>query len=99
MLGVVVTMDGYYGKTNRHLKTRVSEHTGISALTGKSNKSKPSAIGYQPGPGRRNYNYKVFDILKIKDSLFIMKDKPILNKKFKCECLSVTGKVDALLFL
>ena len=34
----------YYGKTERHLNLRSSEHLGISHLTGKRVECKPSAV-------------------------------------------------------
>ena len=57
----------YYGETDRHLKVRSGEHTGISPLTFK--KTKPSIYHFD----KRN---NIF-VLEIKDSLLIKRDRPI----------------------
>lgn len=80
----------YIGKTKRHLKVRACEHLGISPLTGKRKKlSAPSTIidhillaGHAGSIddfqviGRDSFNFR----LEIKESLFISRDSPSLNK-------------------
>ena len=76
--------------TCRHFKVTVGEHSGISPLTNKRSKSKKSTavkdhmlICYQP------VSFNDFEVLassnsefhlKIKESLLISRDQPILNK-------------------
>ena len=80
----------YYGETCRHFKVRVGEHSGISTLTNKRSKSKKSTavkdhmlICDQP------VSFDDFKVLassnsefhlKIKESLLISRDQPVLNK-------------------
>ena len=45
----------YYGKTERHLNVRSSEHIGISHLTGKRVECKPSAVSDQIQISFRSY--------------------------------------------
>ncbi len=93
----------YYGLTTRHIKTRLSEHLGISSLTGKPVCCGPSAVFDHCvfGPAHKfcvsppncveccNNTAKSFSILtsassefhlKIKESLLIARDRPVLNK-------------------
>ena len=80
----------YYCETDRHLKVRSEEHTGISTLTFRKVKpSKESAIGYNLLVCN---NITSFDestivpyghqkyILEIKESLLIKRERPVLNK-------------------
>ena len=80
----------YYGETCHHFKVTVGEHSGISPLTNKRSKSKKSTavkdhmlICDQPVSFD---NFKVLASsnsefhLKIKESLLILRDQPILNK-------------------
>ena len=79
----------YYGQTERHLRVRASEHTGISALTGKEVKTSRSAISdhHLTCPFKPSLDdFKVLScrgrttLLEIKESLFIMRDNPQLNR-------------------
>ena len=80
----------YYGETCHHFKVRVGEHSGISPLTNKRSKSKKSTavkdhmlICDQPVSFD---NFKVLASsnsefhLKVKGSLLISHDQPVLNK-------------------
>ena len=80
----------YYDETCRHFKVRVGEHSGISPLTNKRSKSRKSTavkdhmlICDQP------VSFDDFKVLassnsefhlKIKESLLIPRDQPVLNK-------------------
>ena len=80
----------YYGKTYRHFFTRAAEHIGISNLTEKRVKNvKQSAVSDHLLQCDCSINFDVFDILAsetnnfrllIKESLLIMRDKPVLNR-------------------
>ena len=80
----------YIGETIRHAKRRFHEHLGLSALSGKSMKTPvPSAISDHSAKCQTKPQYKNFKILcsntnneallRIKESLFIHRDKPNLN--------------------
>ena len=80
----------YYGQTQRHFFVRASEHLGITPLTGKFVKTpKKSAIfGHMLLDGHKA-SFDIFSILlkennafklKLKESLLISRDKPILNR-------------------
>ena len=80
----------YYGETCRYLSVRVGEHSGVSPLTGKKSKSKKSttvkdhmlfcdhivSIDAFKTFGTSDSDFHV----KVKESLFISRDEPILNK-------------------
>ena len=80
----------YYGESCRHFKVRVVEHSRISPLTNKRSKSKKSTVlkdhmlicdqpvsfGDLKVLGSSNSDFH----LKIKESLLILRDQPILNK-------------------
>ena len=80
----------YTGKTFRHLKVRVSEHQGVSPRTGKIVKGTLSTsvrdhmlecdhiVTWDDFKvlGRESNHW----LLEIKESLFIKRDKPSLNK-------------------
>jgi len=80
----------YYGKTERHLKIRSSEHLAITPLTGKTIKNpKASAILDHIQCENHLGSYSDFDILAkesnnfkllIKESLLIQRDSPVLNR-------------------
>ena len=80
----------YYGETDRHLKARSGEPIGISPLTFKKTKpSKESAIRDHLLNCNNIPSFEEFTILangnnkfvfEIKESLFIKRDKAILNK-------------------
>ena len=83
----------YYGKTYRHMKVRVSEHQGVSPRTGKRIKGTLSTsvrdhmldcdhrVSWEDfsiiGRGSNHY------LLETKESLFIKRDNPSLNRN-KC---------------
>ena len=82
----------YYGKTKRHFKVRICEHLGISHLTEKKLKidnNKLTVIQEHLLCCNYSLSFEDFSILtrgsndfklKIKDSLLIAREKPILNK-------------------
>ena len=79
----------YVGQTVRHLRTRVSEHLGISALTGNksSNPKLTSILQHLDATGHTAslHDFKIIsscsssDELMIHESLLISKLKPTLN--------------------
>ena len=83
----------YYGKTERHLNVRPSEHLSLSALTGKRvNNDRKSAVkdyyllynhvGSFEDYSTLTYKSNPFKLL-IKKSLLVSRDKPLLNKQVK----------------
>ena len=82
----------YTGKTFRHMKVRVSEHQGVSTRPGKhlrgtlSTSWRDHMLHCNPIVvwddfkvlGRESNHW----LLEIKESLFIKRDRPLLNKKF-----------------
>ena len=64
----------YYGKTERHLNVRSSEHIGLSPLTGNRVARKPSAISDHLCC--ENNAFK----LSLRDSVLIKRDSPELNR-------------------
>ncbi|XP_057311762.1 uncharacterized protein LOC130649496 isoform X1 [Hydractinia symbiolongicarpus] len=85
----------YYGKTKRHFKVRMSEHLGISALTGKRVKLGPQASAVLEHLMFCNYSpasFHNFSVLAeeskdfkltLMESLLIERDRPILNNTVK----------------
>ena len=83
----------YYGKTYRHVFTRVAEHMGISNLTSKRVKNvKESAVSDHLLQCNCAIDFDHFDVLAsdtnsfrllIKESLLIKRDKPVLNRTVK----------------
>ena len=81
----------YYNETDRHLKVKSGEHTGISSLTfGKVKPSKESAIcdhllNCNNIPSLDEFTILAYGhhqyIVKIKESLLIKHGRPVLNKK------------------
>ena len=80
----------YYGKTERHFKVRLSEHLGLSPLTGKRvSNCKPSAVSDHLLSSCHDSDINDFSILTkanngfkllIKESLLISRDSPVLNR-------------------
>ena len=80
----------YIGKTYRHFKVRVSEHQGVSPRTGKPVKGTLSTsvrdpmlacdhkVLYEDFTFLGNESNKY--LLELKESLFIKRDRPPLNK-------------------
>ena len=95
--------ESYYGESIRHLDIRSGEHTGVSHLTGK--KIKPinnSAVrnhilhcNYLPSFD--NFSILVHEnkkfLLKIKESLLIVRDKSSLNRNISSAPLYLFDKV------
>ena len=81
----------YIGKTYRHFKVRVSEHQGVSPRTGKPVKCNlsTSVSDHMLLCDHKvvHEDFKFFGnesnryLLELKESLFIKRDKPSLNKK------------------
>ena len=82
----------YIGKSMRHSQVRFSEHLGISVLTNKPytfNQKTCTSVGLHNQNCKHDNNFDSFRIigtakndfhLKIKESLNILKEKPVLNK-------------------
>ena len=80
----------YYSETCCHFKVRVGEHSGISPLMNKRSKSKKStAIKDHMLICDQLVSFDDFKVLassnsefhlKIKESLLILRDQPVLNK-------------------
>ena len=80
----------YYSETCLHLKVRAGEHSGISPLTGKRTNSKISTavkdhmlicdykVDFEDFEVLTQCNNAIF--LKIKESLLISCDQPVLNR-------------------
>ena len=84
----------YYGKTICHFKVRVSEHLGISCLTSKtlSSVSNSNIFDHLYASSNCFAGFDNFDILSrdsnkfrllLKESLFIKRDDPSLNRTIK----------------
>ena len=85
----------YIGQTKRHLKVRMSEHMGISHLTGKrSNRTTGHLTAVQEHTLSCDHfiDYDNFSVLahaknsfmlELKESLFIIRDNPVLNKTIR----------------
>ena len=80
----------YYGETYRHLSFRVGEHSDVSPLIGKKSKSKRSTA-VKDGMLFCDHIVSIDDFkilatsdsdfhVKVKESLLILRDEPILNK-------------------
>ena len=89
----------YYGKAERHLNVRSSQHIGISHLTGKSVECKPFAVSDHHLLHNHDSNFNDFFILcqdnngfrlLLKESILISRDSPVLNKN--------TASIPLLLF-
>ena len=79
----------YYGKSERHLDVRSSQHISISHLTGKKVECKPSAFLDRLLLHNHDSDFNDFTILcrdnngfrlSIQESIFISRDSPVLNK-------------------
>ena len=95
--------ESYYGESMRHLDIRSGEHIGVSPLSGKQVKpSNNSAIcdhlihcNFLPSFGNfsalahENKKY----LLEIKESLLIMRNKPLLNRNINSPPLYLFDKV------
>ena len=86
----------YYGKTKRHFKVRMSEHLGISPLTGKTVKTMHQTTAvydhFLTSSSCSPTNFENFSILAresndfkltLMESLLIERDRPILNRSIK----------------
>ena len=91
----------YVGQTRRHFHTRVSEHLGISPLTGKKCKTAPaSSIHEHCNDTGHSVSYDNFSILSssrsssklellVRESLFISQLQPALNENIPSAPLSL----------
>ena len=72
----------HYGKICRHLGIRVRKHSGVSPLTGKESKSKKST-GVKDHMLFWDHVVFIDDFfyVKVKESLLISHDEPILKQK------------------
>ena len=85
----------YIGQTKRHLKVRLSEHLGVSPLTGKrSHRTTGHLTAVQEHSLTCDHlvhydNFSVLGhaqstfLLEHKESLFIIHDNPVLNKTIR----------------
>ena len=100
----------YYGETDRYLKVRSGEHIGISLLTFRKVKpSKQSAIrdhllNYNNLPSFDEFTTLAFGhhkfILKIKESLLIKRDRPVLSKNiYSKNCFFLTTTRTSNIFI
>ena len=89
----------YYGKTERHLNVKSSEHIGISHLTGKRVECKSSAVWDHLLLHNHDRDFNDFTILcrdnngfrlLIKEFILISRDSPVLIKN--------TASISLLLF-
>ena len=81
----------YYGETQRHLGVRVAEHLGVSPLTGKLvSQNNITAVREHLCSCGHSASFSDFSILssaqsnfilKVQESLFISRDKPVLNRQ------------------
>ena len=88
----------YYGKTERHLNVRSSEHIGISHLTGKRVECKLSAVSDHLLLHNHDSDFNHFTILcrdnngfrlQLKKSILISGDSPVINKNTASILLSL----------
>ena len=87
----------YYGKTKRHFKVRISEHLGVSPLTGKRVKPSHQTTAIfdhlitsptcSPSEDFNNFSILARESndfkLTLMESLLIERDRPILNRSIK----------------
>ena len=95
--------NAYYGKTKRRFKVRACEHAGISPLTGKrlaSNPYQTSAVKEHMLTCNHIVSFDDFSVLansnnnfhlELKESLFILRDNPVLNKNITSVPLQLFG--------
>ena len=94
--------ESYYGECIIHLNVRIGEHIGISPLTKKKVKPKGSAISdhlllCNHSPSFENFTVltkgnKKF-LMKLNESLLIMRDKPSLNRNIRSAPLYLFHKI------
>ena len=93
--------ESYYGECIRHLNVRIGEHIGISPLTRKQVKPKNSSVANHLLLYNHSSSYDDFSILtrenknfllKLKESLLKMRDKPSLNSNFTSAPLCLLNK-------
>ena len=94
--------ESYYGKYVRNLKVRIGEHIGTSSLTKKQVKPKNSSLANYLLVCNHSASYDNFSIvtrenksflLESKESLFIMRDKPTLNRNITSAPLYLFDRV------
>ena len=78
----------YYGLAERHLRVRACDHLGLSILTGKPIKGVDTSMKSHWRENKHQIKWDSFEIiareedgfkLRIKESLLINRDKPVLN--------------------
>ena len=87
----------YVGETTRHLRTRVAEHKGVSARTGKPvNRSHSNILEHAMITGHiiLDQNFKIItttqsDVLKISESIHIKEKVPSLNSQDSSQPLNI----------
>ena len=91
----------YYGECMRHFNVRIGERTGISPLTRKQVKHKNSSVADHLLLYNHSSSYDDFSILtrenknfllKLKESLLKMRDKPSLNRNITSAPLCLLNK-------
>ena len=84
--------ESYYCESIRHLDIRSGEHIGVSPLTGKKVKLHCNFL-----PSFDNFSVLAYEnkkyLLEIKESLLIMRDKPLLNRNINSVPLYLFDKV------
>ena len=95
--------ESYYDKSIRHLDARSGEHIGVSPGTGKKVKSSNNSaicdnlLDCNSLPSFGNFSVLAHEnkrhLLEIKESLLIMRDKPLLNRNINSALLYLFDKV------
>ena len=95
--------ESYYGESIRHLDARSGEHIGVSPRTGKKVKSSNNSaicdnlLHCNSLPSFGNFSVLAHEnkrhLLEIKESLLIMRDKPLLNRNINSALLYLFDKV------
>ena len=94
--------ESYYGECVRHINVRIGEHIGISILTKNKVKPKGSAVSDHLLLCNNSQSFENFSVLtkenkkfllKLKESLLIMRDKLSLNRNIRSAPLYLFEKV------
>ena len=94
--------ESYYGECVRHLNVRIGEHIGISQLTRKKVEPKGSAVSNHllfcnHSPSFENFSVLTKEkkkfLLKLKEILLIVRNKPSLNRNIRSAPLYLFDKV------
>ena len=93
--------ESYYGEYVRHLNMTIGEHIGISPLTKEKDKPQGSAVSdhlllCNHSPSFENFSVLTKEnkkfLLKLKESLSIMREKTCLNRNTKSAPLYLLNK-------